>query len=363
MSFLSSLFVLAVVVLPFVSSSSNGQISANPSECVTEYSSTIDYFPDKVKPMNSKQWDVQYYNNYKILTNKKANETYLLYQCGTEPPSSESATGKHAVVVPIPLQDGVALTSTVQIPFLELMGLTPTIKSYIGDPQYISSSCVEQLISNKELSVYENTTDSSIVNWTQSNPTRILLDGTFEGLPSNPVVQDQTILISEYDEASNKAIFEWIKFYSTLFNMEALANQIVNETAARYDCVSSNANTMAQSDTIVPTAVWAYYSNYPGYEGWNIASCDPVFSYYCEYARDCHVDLLSSNDVMSHTNFSNFAKDADVFFYMSTDWDEVHHNNSEWLNDFKSVKNKEVYDYQMSGPNAWFDERLAEYGT
>jgi iron complex transport system substrate-binding protein len=353
--------ILAVSVLWLVP----GGLLANPLECVTDDGSSIDYFPDKVKPVNSQFWDVQYFNYYKILVNKIVNESYVLYQCGTEPPSitSDSFGKQPAVVVPIPLADGVALTSTVQIPFMELLGLRTEIKSYIGDPQYISSSCILKLIDENVLNTYENTTSPAILNWTSTNPDRVVLDATYGGLPDNPVVQDQTMLISEQKEASNKAIFEWLKFYSTLFNMEAVANQIVNETAARYDCVSSNANTMAQADTSVPTAVWAYYSDYPGYEGWNLASCDPVFNYYCEYAKDCHVNLLSSDELMSHTNFSNFAKDADVFFYMSTDWDEVYAKNSGWLEEFKSVQNKEVYDYQKSGPNAWFEQRLAEYGN
>jgi hypothetical protein len=341
-----------------------GGLSANPLNCVTDYSSSIDYFPDKVKPENSQFWDVQYFNNYKILANKIANESYVLYQCGTKPPNitTDSFGKQPAVVVPIPLADGVALTSTVQIPFMELLGLRTDIKSYIGDPQYISESCVLELIGEDKLSVHENATSPVMLNWTKTNPDRIVLGGTYEGLTDSPVVQDQTILISEEKEASNKAIFEWLKFYSTLFNMETLANQIVKETAARYDCVSNNANTAAQADSRIPTAVWAYYSTYPGHEGWDLASCDPVLNYYCEYAKDCHVNLLSSNELMSHNNFRSFAKNADVFFYMSTDWDEVYANNSEWLKEFKSVQNKEVYDYQMSGPNAWFEQRLAEYG-
>ena len=296
----------AVVLV--LSLASSNHAASNRFGCVKNYSSSTDYFPDKVTSTDSEQWDIQYYKSYKVLTNKIANETYLLYQCGTNPPSSEA--GKHAVVASVPLQDGVALTSTVQIPFLELMGLRSEIKSYIGDPQYISSSCLNRLISNGQVTVEESTAAGNVTNWTKTNPDRIVLDGTFGGLPQNAVVGDQTILISEYEEASNKAIFEWLKVYAALFNREAEANKIVNQTAARYDCVSSNAQNMAQTDKTIPQAIWAYYSNYPGYEGWNLATCDPVFNYYCEYARDCHVDLLTSNDVMSHANFSDFAKDA-----------------------------------------------------
>jgi hypothetical protein len=81
----------------------------------------LDYFPDKISPTYSKKWDITYHNTYKILTNKFVDETYLLYQCGTEPPASED--GKHKISIEVPLQDGVALTQTVDIPFLEQLNL------------------------------------------------------------------------------------------------------------------------------------------------------------------------------------------------------------------------------------------------
>ena len=34
----------------------------------------------------------------------------------------------------------------------------------------------------------------------------------------------------------------------------------------------------------------------------------------------------------------------------------------DYLSQFKSVRNMEVYDYQQSGESAWFEQRLAEYG-
>jgi hypothetical protein len=33
-----------------------------------------------------------------------------------------------------------------------------------------------------------------------------------------------------------------------------------------------------------------------------------------------------------------------------------------YLSQFKAVQDEKVYDYQMSGESAWFEQRLAEYG-
>ena len=99
------------------------QTEANPRGCLdpSDVNYDTDYFPDKISPTYSKKWDISYHNTYKILTNKFVDETYLLYQCGTEPPQSEA--GNHKLTLEVPLQDGLALTQTVDIPFLEQLNL------------------------------------------------------------------------------------------------------------------------------------------------------------------------------------------------------------------------------------------------
>ena len=97
-------------------------VDANTLGCITgtvDYNK--DYFPNKVSPTYSEKWDISYHNTYKIITNKEVEKTYLMYQCGTEPPVSEE--GKHALTFSVPLQDGVAISSTTMIPHLEQLGL------------------------------------------------------------------------------------------------------------------------------------------------------------------------------------------------------------------------------------------------
>ena len=99
------------------------EVAGNTRGCLetSEVDYDNDYFEDKVSAKYSKQWDITYHNTYKILTNKYVEETYLLYQCGTDPPESEK--GKHKLTIEVPLQDGIALTQTVDIPFLEQLNL------------------------------------------------------------------------------------------------------------------------------------------------------------------------------------------------------------------------------------------------
>ena len=102
-----------------------------------------DYFQDKVSPVYSKLWNISYHNTYKIVHNKFHNVSYLLYQCGSKPPSSE--IGRHNATFVIPPSSGVGITESDQIPSLEQLNLRMKIKAFIGSPKYIASPCLQKL--------------------------------------------------------------------------------------------------------------------------------------------------------------------------------------------------------------------------
>ncbi len=66
----------------------------------------------------AKDFTVAYYNNYKVVTNKKANETYVLYQCGVPKPIAGSpGVVPGAKIFEVPLMN-VAVTDTIPLGFL-----------------------------------------------------------------------------------------------------------------------------------------------------------------------------------------------------------------------------------------------------
>lgn len=95
-------------------------VDANYMKCVSNVDNNVDYFPNKVRPKYSKSWDVTYYNTYKVITNKVTETSYLLYQCGSNPPTNETG---HDMTLSVPLEDGVVVASTTMIPHLEQLGL------------------------------------------------------------------------------------------------------------------------------------------------------------------------------------------------------------------------------------------------
>mmetsp|Transcript_2237 Transcript_2237/g.2703 ORF Transcript_2237/g.2703 Transcript_2237/m.2703 type:complete len:470 (+) Transcript_2237:359-1768(+) len=376
MKFSSSVTTSAIAVLSLIASA-----SANTKRCLNTVEENVDYFPDKIVPRYSKQWDISYHNTYKILTNKAEGTSYLMYQCGTQPPVEEE--GKHTLTFSVPLQDGVVLSSTTQIPQFEQLGLRRQIRAYIGSTFYISSPCLKTMINEKAIDVLAWNNATEVVAFQADHPeTLIIRDSVVPG-------EANSFVISENDEDLNLEIYEWHKVVGALFNLEATATEQFDEAEARYLCNSDNAAIIAEqrrleekSDDGKPKVVWAYHSSWdPTNMYWDVARCekpteeDPEgnYNYYCQFAEQCSAELLHSNEGsipnawtdgdfhMTDEEFFEFAKDADYFIYTDNNWDTVYEMFKDDLDTFKSVQNQEVYDTAGSGANAWFEGRIAEF--
>eukprot|EP00586_Coscinodiscus_wailesii_P014587 CAMPEP_0172490280 /NCGR_PEP_ID=MMETSP1066-20121228/20647_1 /TAXON_ID=671091 /ORGANISM="Coscinodiscus wailesii, Strain CCMP2513" /LENGTH=426 /DNA_ID=CAMNT_0013258667 /DNA_START=122 /DNA_END=1402 /DNA_ORIENTATION=+ len=334
---------------------------SNLFECYTgESEKNVDLFPHKVKAEQSQNWSITYHGTYKILTNIPAQKTYLLYQCGTEPPSD--AAVMYDAVIPVPLQDGMALTETTQIPHIELLGKRTDVNAYVGDPSYISSPCMDELIDEGRVEIIPDDDVTALENWLVTHPDGIILAQALSSAD-----QDNLVVISESLEKTNMAIFEWHKVYASFFNMEKMANHVFESTSDKYDCISSRALEQVEVSGSRPSLVWAYWS--ASAEAWDVAECE---NYYCEYARQCGTDFLSSSggsvetggqNYMTIDEFVAFARDADYWVYASDDWDDVYttnYLNRAKLRGMKSVMSRQVFDTQGHGRDSWFEQRMAE---
>lgn len=118
---ISPLSILSLIASPiaFLSQSATANYKRCINEAEVDYD--FDYFPNKISPKYSANWDITYHKTYKVITNAVTDTSYLLYQCGTEPPASE--VDKHTLSFSVPLQDGVVLSSTTMIPHIEQLGL------------------------------------------------------------------------------------------------------------------------------------------------------------------------------------------------------------------------------------------------
>lgn len=344
----------------------------NSLSCIdpNEVDYSVDYFPEKAVVDHSKLWTISYHKTYKIITNTQANASYLLYQCGTAPPTAED--GKHKFNIKVPLQDGIALTSTTQIPHVELLARRRNITAWIGSKDFISSPCLNSLIDGGIVEHidpgYNKTLENQMIDdWLTEHPDAVIIGGVWDSIDS-----PRRLIVSESREKSgNKAVFEWHKVYGALFNLEGMADDQSDEIEERYDCVSNNANLVTDDNGgKKPTVLWARYGSEPsGGNAWDVARCP---NYYCEYASECSATLLDNNEgsipgwnadefMMDNETFFEWGRDAEHWIFPSNDWNTIYALFKDELDKFKAVKNKQVFDYQGSGENSWFEQRKAEY--
>lgn len=363
MNLLFQVLIATCVLLAVAAQSGNLLTSCVPSGT---FNSAKDYFPNKVAPTASKFWDIKYFKTYKILRNEIAGESFVLYQCGTTPPASEANKG-HTHFIPVPLRNGIALSSTTLIPYIELLGRRLSIKAWLGSPDYISSACLKKLIASGSTTVVKDTSKPANVNAlkTTFGNNIVSFHNYRDGYRSSLL----NVTDSSYLEATNEAIFEWIKFFAAFYNEEKKANTLVFSSQQRYRCYAKVSSDIvdASDGGVKPKLLWASYTNFNGVDGWDVAECP---NYFCEYANLCSADLINSRagtidyygtKLFTTEAFVALAKNAPHWIYSSNNWDEAYGKYKTQLDNFVSVKQKQVFDTTGSGDDAWFENRLAEY--
>jgi ABC-type Fe3+-hydroxamate transport system substrate-binding protein len=344
-----------------------------------DYNGPADYFPGKYQLDNSTDLlEITYHNSYKIVKNKFQGTSYLLYQCGTDPPEEE-LDGRHNLVLPVPHQGGIAITQTPQIPPIELLGKRREMIAYIGNPGYISSPCLMYMKDEEKTfevyfdadDPYNRTRELELKNqFLSKHPDAIILEG-----PYGDKEDDRALAIAASQERTNVATFDWIGLYGALFNLEGEANRIASETMERYQCSASRAAALS-ADIPEENKVKILWANYFNGYNWSVAECSTWDeTYYCEYAAHCGADIISRPEDVGYAPESlggnywyvnddellELGKDADVWVYPSRTWDTVYQDKKELLDQFKAVQNKQVYDTQGQGPFGWHEQRLGEY--
>ncbi|EJK52684.1 hypothetical protein THAOC_28013 [Thalassiosira oceanica] len=380
---LSSAAALAVLAAFSSKVHAHNHVEENPQECVEDYDPDTDYFPSKWVPDETTDLlTVEYFNSYKIVTNKHADKSYLLYQCGTEPPADE--VDKHHLVLSIPHRGGVVTTQTPQIPPMELLGLRREFKANFNNPKYVSSPCLNNLRDAGDVvDVYFEDeswggpkTDAARAEFMAENPDVIVLAGPF-----GDAAADRTMAVSASQERTNVATFDWIGMYAALYNLEGQANHIIAGTKSRYECSARNAASVVADlpEEEKPTILWANYfssgvkvGGEPA-EGWSVAECPTDdHTYYCESAAHCGASIIARPEgvgfqddygywYLTDEEFLELGKDAETFIFPSSNFGDIYNSKKEILDQFKSVQNENVYDTQGQGEHAWQETRLAEY--
>lgn len=264
--------------------------------CVGSVEPGVDIFPDKVEPQYSEYWDVEYFDTYKIVTNKQYDLTYLLYQCGTEIPADQLDAG-HEAILEIPLTD-VAITVTPMITYMEQLELRDEISTFLSDPAFVASPCFAADIESGEVASLDRGDENVEPSLVGVNPPEdtnnitTFISGYEQTTESaRPPFANTVIAVSESSEQTNNAIFEWVKFFSVFFNQEKVANEVFEAAETRYQCVANNAAVAMTDSESKSKLLWGtcaillsvklcvfcgHLSHYPFLPSFNLSLLQPI---------------------------------------------------------------------------------------
>ncbi|KAJ2383720.1 hypothetical protein H4S02_005166 [Coemansia sp. RSA 2611] len=239
-------------------------IHANESGCVTNYDSSKDYFPDKVKSSYASGFDITYTKNAKYIHNTISGETYVLYQCGTPAPSDISPTpadslqvGNWVKVVAVP-GSKIALDSAPASAAIELLGAQSTVAAsykYFA----VTSPCMQKQLdglpriqqnfgtpSNRRRRS-NNSSDSRLVRRVSYDISTLGLQWTFTTYGMNDPL---SIAVNPEDANDMLGKAEWIKFIAAFYNKEAEANEIFAGIESRYNALRASSASSSTKKTV-----------------------------------------------------------------------------------------------------------------
>jgi len=404
-------------VLLASSSSTTVVVSANILKgCAPSYDpdAGVDFFPAKYIPPYIESYGdkdiygntfyphntadfftIDYHLSYKIVTNthQVPPQTYLLYQCGTDIPQAVIDANDFDVIVAVPLQEGIAVTQTPTIPYLEMIGHRTDIKAYLGDTKYVTSPCMQHMLEDNSIETVGKAytgRKEKIIEWRKKNPNILVVDGP---LNNHNYLSGNVIVASTTQERTNVAMNAWTGFYAAFFNEEGFASGITSKLQANYDCTADVSRSivatkqkeaqLAGKEYKKPTIMYAKFfkqSYYVKNPGWRVAACPQWdMDSKCEYAAHCGAKILSRPPGMgfsvtyppsttvywyvSDAEVVELGKDADLLVYDGDDWDAIYKLKNKTLDKFRAVQEKNVYDTLGQGVSTWLEQGYAEYDT
>nr|CAG8483654.1 5466_t:CDS:2 [Entrophospora candida] len=304
-------------------------------QCVVTYDANTDYFPTKVTVEPSQFFSIQYFNNYKLLTNTQTKEAFALYQCGTPAPTNLPTGTK---VFPI-AANKIAALDTTSVSFLEVLGLRSNIVA-LDSTAMVSSPCIQSL---KEKGSITQLSNDVALREQQLGA----VDVAFGAFTADPKSLKSVSTSSTSDPGTLNRV-GWIKFYSVFFNLEKKSTDIVTQISDNYNCYKKMAVDHPLKEK--PLVAWISYVAPDEFNNntatWNIA--DAI--YKKQFTEDAggvyfNATTLVYNDAKSFLQaIANVDIVIDETFIGATIADFYkNYNLSADQTTYKFIKNKAIY--------------------
>jgi hypothetical protein len=274
-------------------------------------------------------YTVEYHDSYKIVTTGDTNMT--LYRDVVP----NIYTDKY---IQIPLRS-FGTTSTVMLPFVEILNVTNSLDYFGGGIEYVSSSCVTtQLLTGVD--------GIPSISRRDGSNTYIFAD-VWDTVPNDY----HTIPYLESQETTVFGKLRYLHYMSLFFDLEETATEFISKVEDIYShSIGSNI-----PNSLNQTVLWTYWvGEFGGPDVWSIGNCP---SYYCQYITEVGGRLLTPENLTlsvqtpyptyNYTEWYKLAKLADVIIFTGN---TIYPVNSENLT-------SRMYDLSKRGPGDWFEWR------
>lgn len=246
-------------------SAPSGDVSLFPKEYMVAGDVTQQPFFTEVN--NAQGFTVEYYSSYKVVKNNIADETYVLYQCGTPPPATDAVpAGSKFFEIPL---TSLSAPETVPYAFVEILGLDDRVNDV---SKFVTSSCGQKILTcgnegSDAVSVVVEShgalNNDTLLSATVSPFVDGLLTTAGYSYPKSfafSAAQDPGVL--------NRA--EWIKFLGLFFNKDKYASDVFEGIQKQYTSAKEAALKASEGGN-VPVVAWASHYLYDTDESYQLS--------------------------------------------------------------------------------------------
>lgn len=257
--------------------------------CVTEYDPAVDYFPDKAEFEYATGVEVEYFNNYKLVTvlqpwpGADTSFQYVLVQCGTPAP----ADYPDAQLVEVPIERIISMSTTF-LPPLDNLGVADTLVG-VDETDFVSTASVRERIDSGEVVEVGGGAGVNVELTLDLEPDVVMTDSfgspEYDEHPKLLEAGLTVVMNADWVETEPLGWAEWVKFMALFYNQEAQANALFDDVEANYNELLALTADVTERPTVM-TGVQ--------YEGiWYTSGGD---SYMAQLLRDAGADYLWSDD-------------------------------------------------------------------
>jgi iron complex transport system substrate-binding protein len=252
-----------MLLLTFTVSAQDSMPETNLTDgCVEEFDASVDYFPAKINVDYAENFDVEYFNNYKVVSivpwvGAEEPMQFVLVQCGTPAPEGYD----DLPMFDVPVQRMVTMSTSI-LPHIDEQGMLDRLVG-VDTTLFTSNETVIQMVADGDIVEIGGGGSGGDINFEvliTAEPDLVMAQEFFAGgttLSQLEAAGIPAVLNADYADTSPLGQAEWGKYVALFFNTESVATELFDGVAERYAALQALA---ADVDTRPTTIAASPYS-------------------------------------------------------------------------------------------------------